>query len=154
MRTKISPIVQRLATAPILLEMTLLKLHIPNSRPVSVRRRKRAILVFFLLALCFPLIGGGQGWAFNLFGEKTVEVTFTYPHTARKVCLAGDFNAWSPDAHCLKKERGIWTIRLKLKPGRYAYAFVLNDGKWTPDPGAMLLEDDGFGRKNSILLVE
>jgi 1,4-alpha-glucan branching enzyme len=108
----------------------------------------------FIIAFWGLVVGSGPAWAFSFFGEKTVEVTFTCPRSARKVCLAGDFNAWSPQTHCLKKERGVWTIRLKLKPGRYAYAFVLDDDKWIPDPGAMLLEDDGFGRKNSILIIK
>jgi hypothetical protein len=88
----------------------------------------------------------------NTSGE--VLVAFTYTGKAERVCISSDFNGWSPDAHCLKRNRDTWSIRLSLLPGRYRYAFFVDDMHWIPDPNAVLQEDDGFGMKNSVLIVE
>jgi 1,4-alpha-glucan branching enzyme len=81
-------------------------------------------------------------------------ILFTYTGKAESVCLRGDFNGWSAGADCLERSGDKWTIRLALSPGRYKYAFVLDGRRWMPDPNAFLYEDDGFGTKNSVLIVE
>ena len=83
-----------------------------------------------------------------------VPVVFIYTGQFRTVCLGGDFNGWSPNAHCLKRNGDTWQIKLFLSPGRYKYAFLVDGTNWTPDPEAYLEEDDGFGMKNSVLIVE
>lgn len=52
------------------------------------------------------------------------------------------------------KKQGTWLIELALPPGRYLYAFLVDGGEWQTDPGAVLFDDDGFGKKNSVLIVE
>ncbi|MBW2091523.1 MAG: isoamylase early set domain-containing protein [Deltaproteobacteria bacterium] len=90
----------------------------------------------------------------DLLQPEKIEVIFTYTGLHKSVCLCGDFNDWSTESHCFKKQGGVWTIRVLLPPGRYRYAFLLDGEKWTPDPKALFQEDDGFGMKNSILIVE
>ena len=87
-------------------------------------------------------------------GSDGLTVRFTYQGHAEKVCLRGDFNHWSPDSHCLTREGPVWRIDLVLTPGRYRYAFFLDDERWLQDPNALFLEDDGFGRRNSVVIVE
>jgi len=54
--------------------------------------------------------------------ESLVEVQFAYAAPqARKVCLAGDFNAWSFDGQPMRLENGAWQTSLRLAPGRYEY---------------------------------
>jgi hypothetical protein len=81
-------------------------------------------------------------------------VVFTYTGEAETVCISGDFNNWSPNAYCLKRNGDTWNIRLSLPPGRYRYAFFVDNIHWIPDPDAFLQEDDGFGMKNSVLIVD
>ena len=83
-----------------------------------------------------------------------VQVLFTYKGQFQTVCLSGDFNDWSPNTHCLERNGDIWKIKLFLSPGRYKYAFILDGTHWTPDPNAFLVENDGFGMKNSVLIIE
>jgi hypothetical protein len=83
-----------------------------------------------------------------------VPIVFIYTGQFRTVCLSGDFNGWSPNDHCLKRNGDTWEIKLFLSPGRYKYAFLVDGTHWIPDPEAYLEEDDGFGMKNSVLIVE
>jgi hypothetical protein len=83
-----------------------------------------------------------------------VPIVFTYRGQDRTVCLSGDFNGWSPNAHCLKRNGDTCQIKLFLSPGRYKYAFLVDGTQWIPDPEAYLEENDGFGMKNSVLIVE
>lgn len=78
-----------------------------------------------------------------------------YAPQAREVLVVGDFNGWgSTGAVKLKPTTdGTWRAQIKLNPGQYQYAFVVNGKQWLADPGAMRQVDDDFGRKNSILLV-
>ena len=87
--------------------------------------------------------------------------------SARQVNLAGNF----PDNEWLKNGMkvdlmndggingdilagdGIWSIIKILSPGRYEYKFVVDRNSWLEDPNALETSDDGFGGKNSILIV-
>jgi hypothetical protein len=54
----------------------------------------------------------------------------------------------------MMKDKNAWTLRLSLSPGRYLYLFLIDDQISKLDPGAALTEENGFGTKNSILIVE
>ena len=55
---------------------------------------------------------------------------------AHKVELVGDFSAWKPIPLVDPDGDGVWTLVLKLPPGRYEYAFLV-DGRWLgQDPNA------------------
>jgi hypothetical protein len=70
---------------------------------------------------------------------------------AADVAVLGAFNAWVPEA-LDRQPDGSWKKELLLKPGRYAYKLVI-DGRLRPDPAAHASEPDGFGGRNSLLLV-
>ena len=88
--------------------------------------------------------------------------------SARHVNLAGNF----PDNEWLKHgdkvdmmyddgkngDRvagdGIWSIVKLPPPGRYEYKFVVDRNTWIEDPNALESIDDGYGDKNSILIVK
>lgn len=77
-----------------------------------------------------------------------------YPE-AKAVSLVGSFNNWDPTAHLLlENSPGFWSITLSLPEGRYQYQFVIDQTLWMPDPWAEEPIDDGFGQKNSLLIVE
>lgn len=82
----------------------------------------------------------------------TVRLTFYSPQ-AQSVAVAGDFNKWRTDSNEMKRLDGMWSVDLKLKPGVYAYSFVIDGSSWVPDPGAAAYEDDGFGSRNAVLRV-
>lgn len=74
---------------------------------------------------------------------------------ASKVSLAGDFNDWSVEQTALSDEdgNGIWTVTVPLQPGRYQYKFLLDGKKWVVEPDAPAYQSDGFGGKNSLLVI-
>ena len=88
--------------------------------------------------------------------------------SARHVNLAGNFpdNEWLKHGDKVDVMRddgengdkiakdGIWSIVKVLPPGRYEYKFVVDRNTWIIDPKALESIDDGYGGKNSILIVK
>ena len=74
---------------------------------------------------------------------------------ASSAAVIGDFNSWSPKGFEMRWDEGSkqWVLPLKLKNGRYEYAFLVDGKQVLPDPAALFSRDDGFGSKNSILIV-
>jgi hypothetical protein len=73
---------------------------------------------------------------------------------AKTVQVAGDFNGWNPARTPLEQtSEGAWTATIALKPGRYAYMFVIDGRQWVADPFAAEQKDDGFGSRNAVLEV-
>ena len=87
-------------------------------------------------------------------GSELIPVHFEFTHpTAKKVCVAGTFNHWQPEAKTLHVSGGgRWIKESALAPGSYEYCFVV-DGQWMPDPLAKESVANPFGGKNSVLKV-
>ena len=68
---------------------------------------------------------------------------------ADKVLLAGSFTGWENGALPMLSTDSGWIARVKLKPGKYWYKFIVDDG-WTTDTDNMLSENDGRGNTNSV----
>lgn len=83
-----------------------------------------------------------------------VLVSFVFVGRHDSVCLSGDFNGWSSESRCLQRKGDEWSIQLVLPPGSYRYGFVIDKRDWICDPEALIQEDDGFGKKNSVLLID
>ena len=73
---------------------------------------------------------------------------------ASRVSLVGDFNGWDEQAVGLKLRDGTWTTKVRLKPDRYQYMFLIDGERWLPDPRADEHVDDGYGNRNSIIDVK
>ena len=86
-------------------------------------------------------------------GAAAVRLTFYAPQ-ARQVAVAGDFNKWTVGSDVMeRRDGGLWTIDLTLRPGRYSYMFVLDGATWVADPGAESFQDDGFGSRNAVMRI-
>ncbi|MFO7262386.1 MAG: hypothetical protein DIU52_014640 [bacterium] len=74
---------------------------------------------------------------------------------ARSVAVVGGFNGWDPQATPLERVPGttVWTTTVLLTPGRYTYAFVVDDSTWVLDPRAPRASDPDYGVDSSVLLV-
>jgi hypothetical protein len=74
---------------------------------------------------------------------------------AERVSLVGDFNAWRSDEIFLSDTtgHGYFSGALPLKPGRYAYMFVIDGTRWVTDPAADRHRDDGFGNSNAVVTI-
>lgn len=72
---------------------------------------------------------------------------------ASKIFLAGDFNNWNPEQYSMRKfKNGNCSKKLKLKPGRYEYQFIV-DGNWCADPANPERISTEFGSENSVLCI-
>lgn len=88
-------------------------------------------------------------------GERRVVFTLNMPGASR-VELIGSFNRWKPGDAVMTWDasRKAWVLSLDLRKGRYEYAFLVDGEKVVPDPNALIYRDDGFGNRNSVLIVE
>jgi len=86
--------------------------------------------------------------------QKLRHATFRFANpTAQTVCVAGDFNTWSPDANPMSRTTGgLWVLQLELTSGRHEYLFTV-DGKWALDPKAVISAPNSHGGRNSVILV-
>ena len=82
-------------------------------------------------------------------------IRFALAHPdARSVALAGSFNDWSTTSHRMSRQpSGLWTIVVPLPPGEHLFMFVVNEAEWISPPAADDYADDGFGKKNGIVVV-
>src|SRR6266446_4831901 len=83
--------------------------------------------------LCVVFIG--SVWlAARVLAADEVTVTFKYSNpNAKSVGVAGEFSDWGT-LPMTKDESGAWSRTFQLKPGTYAYKFVVNGTDWVFDP--------------------
>ncbi|HTT67989.1 MAG TPA: isoamylase early set domain-containing protein [Gemmatimonadales bacterium] len=73
---------------------------------------------------------------------------------ARSVSVAGSFNGWQVGALTMVRDaRGVWSATAPLPVGEHRYEFVIDGTRWVPDPTAHAEVDDGFGGRNSVIVV-
>lgn len=100
-------------------------------------------------------------------GRATAVLVVDYQHVPRaefryepgsggasNVSVAGSFNGWNAGASPLDGPAadGSFSGSVAVTPGRHTYKFVV-DGAWISDPGNPDSEPDGFGGRNSVLVV-
>ncbi len=91
----------------------------------------------------------------ELTALRKVEFSYKPDGIVNDVYVAGSFNDWNQKANEMKKqEDGSYQTFLLLKPDEYHYKFVVNGSEWITDDKAEKFVDDGFGGKNSILVVD
>ena len=87
-------------------------------------------------------------------GTRSVSLRLAAPASSR-VAVVGDFNDWDPAATPLRptSTHGVWTVELRLKPGRYHYAFLIDGRRWEGDPSEPRAPESDFGAPVSVLTV-
>jgi len=91
----------------------------------------------------------------DMMNPSTKGVVFSLEAPAdATVQIAGDFNNWVPESLYRSNLHGksLWHKAITLKPGAYAYKYVLN-GNWISDPTNDDTVDDRRGGKNSLIQV-
>jgi hypothetical protein len=84
---------------------------------------------------------------------RLVQFVLTAPK-ASHVTVVGDFNQWDPVATPMARAAsGAWTAAIPVSPGRHVYAFIVDGDRWVSDPAAPLAPEDGFGIRNSVIVV-
>ena len=147
-----------LARAPIAWSETALA---DATSAVLAQRPIRVVPARWALAACIVLfvLGAIAGSALQLQNPRNdarIPVTFVMiePNSTR-ISVVGDFNDWRPGATYLApRGDGVWTVTLQLEPGRYSYAFLVDDVQWRRDPAAPTSAGEDFGRPSSVIVVE
>jgi Glycogen recognition site of AMP-activated protein kinase len=87
-------------------------------------------------------------------GARPVHLRLEAPASSR-VAVVGDFNDWDPAATPLHltEKGGVWTVELRLKPGRYHYTFLIDGRRWERDPSEPPAPGSDFGAPVSVLTV-
>jgi glycosidase len=122
-------------------------------------QQSTSIVRLLAIGLVCAVLGGNAAR-----GDADVAQIKFYPHVfsfdvsdrgSHNVVVAGDFNGWSQQANPLKgMGNGVYRTSVDLTEGVHQYKFVV-DGRWTNDPQSdrELEESDGFGGKNSAVLI-
>jgi len=117
--------------------------------PVSVRDRNG----LFLSRLTFPQSQRARQLSPVLKRDQGTVEFYIQTSPGKRVYLAGDFNRWDPYMTALReKEPGLYSAELSIKPGRYAYYFVI-DGEPVPDPLNFQKNQSTTGEDVSILFI-
>ncbi|KAL0915889.1 hypothetical protein M5K25_013354 [Dendrobium thyrsiflorum] len=77
-------------------------------------------------------------------------VSIVWPNSASEVLLAGSFDGWTSQWRMEKNITGVFSLCLKLYPGRYEIKFIV-DGVWAIDLLRPITNNNGF--KNNLLIV-
>ena len=126
-------------------------------RPSPLRQALRyaAAPLALAVAVAAAFLLKGQYDLRGLGAERELQVSFQAP-AATSVAVVGDFNGWDPRRNLMVRasHEGLWGARLRLSPGIYQYSFVIDGKIWEADPRAERFMDDGFGGRNSVIIVD
>nr|XP_027095759.1 protein PTST homolog 2, chloroplastic-like isoform X2 [Coffea arabica] len=73
-----------------------------------------------------------------------------WPSSASEVLLAGSFDGWTTQRKMEKSQTGVFSVCLRLYPGRYEIKFIV-DGKWRIDPLRPIVNNNGY--ENNLLII-
>ncbi|XP_048235253.1 protein PTST homolog 2, chloroplastic isoform X2 [Ricinus communis] len=70
--------------------------------------------------------------------------------SASEVLLAGSFDGWNTKRKMQKSSGGIFSVCMKLYPGKYEIKFIV-DGEWKVDPLRPIVRNDRY--ENNVLII-
>ncbi|PIA62477.1 hypothetical protein AQUCO_00200469v1 [Aquilegia coerulea] len=73
-----------------------------------------------------------------------------WPNSASEVLLVGSFDGWTSQRKMQQTSPGIFSLYLKLYPGRYEFKFIV-DGVWTIDPLRPIVNNSGH--QNNLIII-
>ncbi|KAL3347662.1 hypothetical protein AABB24_021372 [Solanum stoloniferum] len=79
---------------------------------------------------------------------RTARIVWT--NSSSEVLLAGSFDGWTTQRKMEKSSTGVFSVSLKLYPGRYEIKFIV-DGIWKIDPLRPIVHNDGH--ENNLFIV-
>ncbi len=119
----------------------------------SQGRRARPLWPLVAVAAVLAIVLFARPWNRNDTNRSDMLQFVLVAPQAASVSLVGDFNDWDPARSPMQTAHGVWATVVRLAPGRYRYAFLVNGVEWRADPGAPAAKDDEFGTPNSVVTV-
>jgi diguanylate cyclase (GGDEF)-like protein len=72
----------------------------------------------------------------------------------KSISVAGNFNGWNTTVDLMSRDSsGRFVLDLHLAPGTYTYKFVVNGKRYITDPRRTTSVPDGYGGRNSVIVV-
>ncbi len=137
-----------------------LRLPVPSVveiRPVPAAAMATVLIAIGIAARTFWLSPGihSPDGVHARTDTKSINFVLDWP-SAEKVAVLGSFNHWSPEHDLMHRNQsdGTWQLTMQLRPGRYAYVFMVDDAWIIADPRALWEQEDEFGTRNSIVTIE
>jgi hypothetical protein len=120
----------------------------------TARRRGWPLLAGLAAAAVLGMLLIARPWTRDAAANPAdvFQFVFVAPQAA-SVSLVGDFNDWDPARSPMQTAQGVWATVVRLAPGRYRYAFLVNGVDWRADPAAPSARDDEFGTPSSVVTV-
>lgn len=132
-------------------------LRLPRTVTFTPMQLIPAAAAVLALLVMLPLIqsmsGNGEPSGHQV---RTTPIRFTLSESqASSVALIGSFNQWDPNGFEMKPapNGNGWVLEVELPSGRHEYAYLLDGQKVMADPKAVFTKNDGFGNRNSVILV-
>ena len=123
----------------------------PSQEPPA--RRIKPVWPLLAAAAVLAMVLIARPWNRNAASKAdTLQFVLVAPQAA-SVTLVGDFNDWDPARSPMQTAHGVWATVVRLAPGRYRYAFLVNGVEWRADPSAPAAKDDEFGTPSSVVTV-
>jgi hypothetical protein len=120
----------------------------------SPKRRARLLLpLLAAAAVLATVLIVARPWIWNSASTTDALQFVLVAPQAASVALVGDFNDWDPARAPMQTAHGVWATAIRLAPGRYRYAFLVNGVEWRADPSAPAAKDDEFGTPSSVVTV-
>src|SRR6266545_3197920 len=124
------------------------------ARLPSPKRRARLLLpLLAVAAVLATVLIVARPWSWKRASKAGVLQFVLVAPQAASVALVGDFNDWDPARSPMQTAHGVWATVVRLAPGRYRYAFLVNGVEWRADPSAPAAKDDEFGTPSSVVTV-
>ncbi|XP_055818700.1 protein FLOURY ENDOSPERM 6, chloroplastic-like isoform X2 [Solanum dulcamara] len=129
----------------------------------SIKSRERLRLIRAKLAVLEGKMTLAMNDAQKMLGEKQKRIDraskalqllrtawIVWPNSASEVLLVGSFDGWTTQRKMERSSTGVFSVNLKLYPGRYEIKFVV-DGIWKIDPLRPIVHNNGH--ENNLLIV-
>ena len=123
-------------------------------RPAAMWRIAALAAALLIAAGIAVRAGRTSGAAPAASAAQSVRFELVAPASSR-VTVVGDFNDWDPQASPMVRagERGAWSLRLALPPGRYRYTYLVDGTRWVPDPSEPPAVGDDFDTPTTVITV-
>ena len=72
---------------------------------------------------------------------------------AGRVELIGTFNDWGQRPIVMSRDNDRFSVTVQLPPGEHEYQFLIDGQRFLMDPNAIRSRVDGFGQRNSVVVV-
>ena len=118
------------------------------------RIAKAGVVAAALVLLVFSLYWKNDDAVYDAVPGAVSKRFVIFQPEASNVQISGSFTNWNNIPLKMIGPSGYWEIELDVTRGEHKYVFIVGDDRKITDPTILMKEEDDFGSKNSVLVVE